>query len=402
MAYTINKTDGTVLTTVNDGTTNTSSSSLTLVGKNYAGYGEFLNENFVKLLENSSNSSAPSVALEGQLWWDSTNNLLKVYDGSSFKVVSAATASASTPSGTAVTGDLWWDTTNSQLKVYNGTGYTTVGPLSTPGQGTTGAIPTTISDTLGGSHTITQMYAAGTIIGIWNPDATFTPSPAISGFTTISPGLNISTTVSSAKVHGTATNADALGSIAAANYLSTSTTSFTTDGSSTITFANGLTTNAITKSGTDGVGNIGSTSNAFNTVHAKATSAQYADLAERFETDQAYPAGTVVELGGVAEITKAVDELTDNVFGVISDKAAYLMNGAAGSDETHPPVAMTGRVPVMVKGVVMKGDRLVSAGNGFARAATPSEVTAFNVIGRALESKTTEGDGTVEAIVKIN
>ena len=125
-------------------------------------------------------------------------------------------------------------------------------------------------------------------------------------------------------------------------------------------------------------------------------------MAERFETDMAYPAGTVVELGGVAEITKAVDELTENVFGVISDKAAYLMNGAAGSDETHPPVAMTGRVPVMVKGVVNKGDRLVSAGNGFARAATSSEVTAFNVIGRALESKTTTGEGTVEAIVTIN
>ena len=78
------------------------------------------------------------------------------------------------------------------------------------------------------------------------------------------------------------------------------------------------------------------------------------------------------------------------------------MNGTAGSDETHPAIAMTGRVPVLVKGKVTKGDRLVSAGNGMARAAKKSELTAFNVIGRALEDKNTDSEGTVEAIVKIN
>ena len=397
MAYTINKTDGSIFATVADGTINTGS-SLTLVGKNYAGYGEFLNENFIKLLESGAKSTAPSAPLEGQLWWDSTSNVLKVYNGSIFKTIGAATASASAPTN-QVTGDLWWDTTNEQLKLYNGTGFTTIGPSFTSGQGQSGAVATTVTDTLGGSHTILQMYSGNTIVGIWSPDATFTPASAISGFATISPGLNISTSVSSAKLHGTATDSDKLGGETATSYLR-SDVADTSDG--VITFTNGLTTSAITKTGVDGVGNIGSTTNAFNVVHAKATSAQYADLAERFETDMAYPAGTVVELGGVAEITKAVTELTENVFGVISDRAAYLMNGAAGNDETHPPVAMTGRVPVMVKGVVNKGDRLVSAGNGFARAATSSEVTAFNVIGRALESKTTTGEGTVEAIVTIN
>jgi hypothetical protein len=129
--------------------------------------------------------------------------------------------------------------------------------------------------------------------------------------------------------------------------------------------------------------------------------ANYADVAERFAADSIYDAGTVVELGGLAEITLSTTELSESVFGVISDKAAYLMNNAAGSDETHPPVAMTGRVPVKVIGTVQKGDRLVSAGAGMARAARQGEATAFNVIGRALVSKTDTGVGTVEAIVTI-
>jgi hypothetical protein len=139
----------------------------------------------------------------------------------------------------------------------------------------------------------------------------------------------------------------------------------------------------------------------FNTVFATATTALYADVAERFAADTIYQPGTVVELGGTAEITKSVDELSDNVFGVISTRAAYLMNGGAGSDETHPPVAMTGRVPVRVTGMVRKGDRLVSAGNGLARAALTGEANAFNVIGRALEDRLESTEGMVEAIVTI-
>ena len=129
--------------------------------------------------------------------------------------------------------------------------------------------------------------------------------------------------------------------------------------------------------------------------------ATYADLAERFEADDIYDPGTVVELGGDAEITAVQYDLSEDVFGVISDTAAYLMNAGAGNDNTHPPVAVSGRVKVKVTGQVKKGQRLVSAGNGIARAAQPKEATAFNVIGRALENKTDNGLGTVEAIVSI-
>jgi len=163
----------------------------------------------------------------------------------------------------------------------------------------------------------------------------------------------------------------------------------------------GLSTPSIEHTGTNAVGNIGSSSSYFNRLFATATTALYADVAERFAADEELAAGTVVELGGTAEITKSQQELSENVFGVISTRAAYLMNGGAGEDNTHPPVAMTGRVPVQVVGVVRKGDRLVSAGSGVARAAQPGEATAFNVIGRALVDKLTTGPGTIEAIVTI-
>jgi hypothetical protein len=137
-------------------------------------------------------------------------------------------------------------------------------------------------------------------------------------------------------------------------------------------------------------------------LRGTAITAQYADLAERFEADAVYTPGTVVEIGGLKEITAAVKELSEAVFGVISTLPGFLLNGTAGPDASHPAVAVNGRVPVRVVGTVKKGDRLVSAGNGLARAASRSEITAFNVIGRALADKNTEGEGTVEAIVKLN
>jgi hypothetical protein len=163
----------------------------------------------------------------------------------------------------------------------------------------------------------------------------------------------------------------------------------------------GVTIGNIFNANVNGVGNIGSSSSYFNQVFAQATTALYADVAERFAADDVLEAGTVVELGGRAEITRSLTELSENVFGVISTRAAYLMNGGAGENDTHPPVAMTGRVPVKVVGIVHKGDRLVSAGAGIARAAQPGEATAFNVIGRSLVDKLVLESGTIEAIVTI-
>jgi hypothetical protein len=157
----------------------------------------------------------------------------------------------------------------------------------------------------------------------------------------------------------------------------------------------------ILKIGSNAVGNIGSSSNYFNQVFAQATTALYADVAERFESDELLEPGTVVEIGGTKEITRSLTALSEKVFGVISTRPAYTMNGGAGEDDTHPKVAMTGRVPVKVTGYIRKGDRLVAAGDGIARAAQPGEATAFNVIGRSLVDKTTPESGTIEAIVTI-
>jgi len=148
--------------------------------------------------------------------------------------------------------------------------------------------------------------------------------------------------------------------------------------------------------------NLGSSTAWFNDIYGKSFQAKYADVAERFSADAVYETGTVVELGGTNEVTIVKEELSDSVFGVVSSGAAYLLNSTAGTDETHPAIALTGRVPVKVVGKVTKGDRLVSAGNGIARAARMSELTPFNVIGRALENKVSDEQGTIQAIVKIN
>jgi len=141
-----------------------------------------------------------------------------------------------------------------------------------------------------------------------------------------------------------------------------------------------------------------------NVVHATSTSAQYADVAERFEADAPMSAGAVVEVGGTAEITETTSDLSENVFGVISDQPAYAMNAAAGNNDTHPYVAMTGRTPVRVTGTVNKGDRLVTSSvKGCARAVAQGEsISPFNVIGRALESSTDAGIKLVNCAVRTN
>ena len=141
-----------------------------------------------------------------------------------------------------------------------------------------------------------------------------------------------------------------------------------------------------------------------NVVHALSTSAQYADIGERFEADAPMAEGAVVMVGGNAEITEVSTELSDNVFGVISTKPAYAMNAGAGNSDSHPFVAMTGRSPVRVSGLVTKGQRLVSSSiKGTARAiATGESINPFHVIGRALEDKTDADIGLVNCVVRAN
>lgn len=456
MAYQINLTNGTPFATIADGTINTSS-NMVLVGKNYPGYGAFLDENFIHLLENAANSTAPAAPLVGQLWFNTTTKIIQVWSGVAWKSLGGATASASAPSNN-ITGDLWYDTVNQQLKVYTGNAFILVGPQFNSATGTTGAVPVSVTDNIGNTHSIIQLTVANAVVATVSKDSDFVPSGAgITGFANVRPGITLASSIDGVTpgFFGLSNNASFLGGLSSTAFVRNSgvtqtmgvglnvqnntgltvgasndfkvsvssgivtlqnqtqdanivfqvnkggvaTTVLTLNGAAgSVDFAN-LTVPSISKSGSNAVGNIGSSVNYFNRVFATATTALYADVAERFAADDVLEAGTVVELGGEKEITMAKTPLSEQVFGVISTNAAYLMNGGAGEDDTHPPVAMTGRVPVKCIGIVRKGDRLVSAGNGLARSAAPGEATAFNVIGRALEDKLFDKEGMVESIV---
>jgi hypothetical protein len=390
MSYNLQLTNGSVLITggLPDGSVNTTASSLALIGRNYNGYGAFLNENFIYILENFANGTPPSNPLAGQLWWDTANKILKVYTGTSWKISTGASSSSIPPLDTTpIGGDLWWDNINSQLKVWSGTSWVTIGPVATPATGNSGATPVLWTDTNGANHVVIEFLVNNVVLAVFSKD-TFSTTTA--GFTSVLPGLNMSTGSSPVvEIQGTITSANA------SNYSTNSV--FSNSASYLGNYVASVTNTASTLVARDTTGNI-----FVNRVIGTATSALYSDLAERYAADNAYEPGTVVELGGTAEVTSVVNELSDNVFGVVSTSPAYLMNREAGNDVTHPAIAMTGRVPVKVTGFVNKGDRLVSAGNGIARTGTVNEITVWNVIGRSLENKYTDGPGLVEAVVKIN
>jgi hypothetical protein len=541
MAYKINNTFGTLLVTLADGTIDTATTDLALFGKGYAGFGESLNENLVKLLENFNNTTAPSNKIQGQLWYDKTNRQLKVYTGTKFKPVGSANSSASQPTD-AVLGDEWFDTTNNQYYIYSGSAWTLIGPTTVAGSGVTQVIPESPEDNTGVKRSILKLVVNDSVVGVIS-DLAFTPSSTdvtsaaliSAGFATVAQGIQLSSTVSSAKFRGTATDSDKLGGVAAANYLRSDVADANTGGMNVQTDAGirigagnditmtltddnftiaqttqdkdiiftlndgGITKEALRMSGSTGriehlrVGDLtvdgtstivntntlsvedniielnrnvssnvgmpnytglkvnrGSTSSATeqnlywvwdetfaddgsttygnaggawtafksaatdtemeaptlvdiraNVVHATTTSAMYADLAERYEADCDTEVGDVVILGGKAEITKCEEELSDAVFGVISESPAFLMNAQAGNNDSHPMVALKGRVMLKLQGTAKAGDRVVSAGNGEARVANLDECTAFNTLGRVIKDKYNKETALTECVIGV-
>ena len=192
MAYIVNKTDGTAVTTITDGTID-NTTSLTLFGKSYSGFGELLNEDLVKLLENSASTSAPTSPLKGEVWFDTTVNQLKVYDGTSFKPTGGAKSQASAPTSPSA-GDLWVDSTNSQLYFYTGSAFILAGPVYTSGQTLSGFKIETVTNDSAVSKVIASMYSGNTRVAILSAEA-FTPGAAITGFATISAGITLNSTL---------------------------------------------------------------------------------------------------------------------------------------------------------------------------------------------------------------
>ena len=206
MAYIINKTDGTELTEITDGTID-NTTSLTLIGKSYSGFGELLNENLVKLLENSSSTSAPVAPLRGEIWFDTNTNQLKVYDGSTFKPTGGAKAQATAPSSPS-TGDLWADTDDDQLYLWTGTTWQLVGPVYSKGQTLSGFKIETINDNTAVSRVIASMYSGNIRVAVLSTLG-FTPGAAMSGFAQIYAGITLNEAIG-AQFAGTTTTASNL------------------------------------------------------------------------------------------------------------------------------------------------------------------------------------------------
>ena len=202
MAYTINKTDGTVVTTITDGTVD-NTTSVQLFGKSFSGFGEGLNENLVKLLENGASTSAPTAPLKGELWFDTSTAQLKVYDGSVFKPTGGAKSQASEPTSPGA-GDLWHDSDDDQLYVYTGSAFVLVGPVYTAGQTLSGWKIETLGSSAG-NKVVSSMYTGNTRVAILSKE-TFTPSVTQSGFASIKAGFTLNSTLG-AVFEGTNTQA---------------------------------------------------------------------------------------------------------------------------------------------------------------------------------------------------
>ena len=216
MAYQINKTDGTIVATVADGQIDTLSTDITLIGKNYSGFGEAFNENLIKILENFASTAAPLHPLKGQVWFDNAENKLKVYNGVTFIPVSSATISSTQPDTLSI-GDLWFDDVGAQLYFFDGTQPILIGPAYSTAQGKSGLEVDSILDTLNQTRVITYLYNNGILLGIFSKDS-FTPKIAIIGFSgSIEPGFNAGT-LANIKFRVTCTNSEQLGGATATTY----------------------------------------------------------------------------------------------------------------------------------------------------------------------------------------
>lgn len=191
MSYTILKSNGEQLTQIVDGQIDQTTTDITLIGKNAASYGTYFNENLVHILENFANTSAPSNPIIGQLWYDSSQGRLKVYDGDLFRVSGGAIVSRTIPAQLA-TGDIWIDSKNQQMYFNDGTANILAGPVYTLSQGLSGFQTGSVIDTISVEHTVLFLYLKKTLVGIFSLDE-FTPRSPITGFSgTIKVGFNAS------------------------------------------------------------------------------------------------------------------------------------------------------------------------------------------------------------------
>lgn len=506
MSYVINKFNGQAITTIEDGTVD-QTLDIKLIGKNYAGYGEIQNENFLHMLENFASATPPAKAIDGQLWFDTTTKKIKFMAGPGatpgsklWKTTGGVEYSASEPLD-ATAGDLWLDTSVNQLKVrVEGSEWLSVGPQSA-GAGTTQLVSRQVKAS---DDTLKSIIAAtinNVVVYVTSKDEfslklgdTANEGLLGFGFSVIKKGITLAyanpttgiTPLNEEIYWGTAAAAKGLVD-SEGNFVPSS--SFVQSGSSVFTaivrFADvgytvgdsndlavfiesgvepviqnatgpkiifrvqdgAVTQNVMTinanrlEPGANNVYSLGTTTNKWSNVHATtftgtatqadtlkvgaeyrqastsatadtivcrdsagnitstlfngtATSARYADLAEKYITDQPYRPGTVVTVGGDAEVRACM--MADRAIGVVSTNPAYMMNS---DQEGGTYIALKGRVPCFVSGPVKKGDRLIAGDNGVAIAAVPPNYNYYNTFGIALEDSDVESIKTIEVLV---
>jgi hypothetical protein len=364
MPYLITKTNGAELTVIDDASLD-STTDLSLVGRNYSGYGASVNENFVKLLENFANTTQPAKPLQGQLWFNTTNKTVNVcYDGKNFRSLANISVQSTIPTS-STKGDLWWDTVTLQLKAFDGLSYQVIGPaVSTSAKSAWVPVDQRTSTGNPYSNPISKFVIGFDAVATISKSNDFTPygddlSPV--SFPTIKKGITLlgassdgSTKSSGYYFWGTA--AESLKSDISTTATSVSVATTSTGTVYFVTFLSTSTGSAPLKT------DSGITYDPFNNLlNATATAATYADLAERYAADANYDVGTVLVIGGTREVTVTNQRANVSVAGIVSQHPAYRMNSAAGTDDTHPYIALKGRVPCKVLGPVKKGDLLVTS-----------------------------------------
>ena len=486
MATNINTFTGTLLTTVADGTIDTTHSTLKFPGKGYNNYGEPVLEDILWTATNFAGPTQPNLPLTGQTWYNTNTQVLNIYNGTAWVAAGGVLVSATKPTTGSNVGAFWYDSLNLQLYIWDGTQWDLLGPLGSainqdPSNPVTPSFSQVDAARLsdGASlHQVWRITIGGLLFAIISKDAAFIPSPSLSGFAVIYPGINFNSNVAGITISGdstlfksTKTNIHAadntynLGSSSnrfadfysvngafsntlevgstTGNYsLNVNGTTFLdgvttfgagTSGAPPIQLTSGTLTAApqsgalefdgynlyitLTQNGSLGrvailagmVGDVAAIPNTLalrdstasiyaNLFVGTATSALYADVAERYHTDINVTPGDVVILGGEYEITTTIYNSDPNVFGVISTDPAYMLNADAGSDNEYPYVALVGRVPCKVVGRVAKGQRLVTSSiAGVAIAEV--QYQPYTSFARALENKTTDGVGLIEVVL---
>ena len=397
MPYILKKTNGTTLVTVQDASVD-NSTSLTFVGRNYSGYGQPIEENLVKLLENFANANAPLKPVQGQLWFNSTPTVRRLqvcFDGSNFKDISNIPY-GTVPPRNPVTGDLWWDSFNQQIKVYDSVTDAWIATQPYGGASSSWEFGRIEDTNANDQNAIRGLFGSNTILMIGNPPNTspyfgqYVPA-STTGLTARFPIVKRGITLPNANPV-TGSSADSLTTSSGYLFWGTSAESVTTK-QVQIRETRSTSTHFIPFTlGTTGAQTLYTTSTFYltpstNILNVTAASALYADIAERYEADAVYEPGTVLMHGGAKEVTLATIHATATVAGIVSTNPAYMMNSEAGNDETHPFIALKGRVPCKVIGPVRKGELLVASGlkHGYATARQLGD-DPHAVIGKALEN----------------